>query len=49
MDIYLPIAGQSVNALLMIFGPDSRHTDLPYSYDSWFVGAIIVDKVGYTQ
>ena len=34
-----------VNALLMIFGPDSRHTDLPYSYDSWFVGPIIVDKV----
>jgi branched-chain amino acid transport system permease protein len=34
-----------VNALLMIFGPDSRHTDLPYAYDSWFVGPIIVDKV----
>jgi branched-chain amino acid transport system permease protein len=34
-----------VNALLMIFGPDSRHVDLPYSYDSWFVGPIIVDKV----
>jgi branched-chain amino acid transport system permease protein len=34
-----------VNALLMIFGPDSRHTNLPYSYDSWLVGPIIVDKV----
>ena len=34
-----------VNALLMIFGPDSRHTDLSYSYDSWSVGPIIVDKV----
>ena len=34
-----------VNALLMIFGPDSRHTNLPYAYDSWFVGPIIVDKV----
>jgi branched-chain amino acid transport system permease protein len=34
-----------VNALLMIFGPDSRHTNLSYSYDSWLVGAIIVDKV----
>jgi branched-chain amino acid transport system permease protein len=34
-----------VNTLLMIFGPDSRHVDLPYSYDSWFVGPIIVDKV----
>jgi branched-chain amino acid transport system permease protein len=33
-----------VNALLMIFGPDSRHINLPYSYDSWFVGPIIVDK-----
>jgi branched-chain amino acid transport system permease protein len=34
-----------VNALLMTFGPDSRHTNLAYSYDSWFVGPIIVDKV----
>ncbi|MBV8850953.1 MAG: branched-chain amino acid ABC transporter permease [Methylobacteriaceae bacterium] len=34
-----------VNALLMIFGPDSRHTNLPYAYDSWFVGPVIVDKV----
>src|SRR5947209_3440978 len=34
-----------VNALLMIFGPDSRHTNLSYSYDSWSVGPVIVDKV----
>jgi branched-chain amino acid transport system permease protein len=34
-----------VNTLLMIFGPDSRHVDLPYSYDSWFVGPVIIDKV----
>jgi len=34
-----------VNALLMTFGPDSRHTNLADSYDSWFVGPIIVDKV----
>jgi branched-chain amino acid transport system permease protein len=34
-----------VNALLMTFGPDSRHINLSYSYDSWFVGPIIVDKV----
>jgi len=34
-----------VNALLMTFGPDSRHANLAYSYDSWFVGPIIVDKV----
>ncbi|GGH18464.1 branched-chain amino acid ABC transporter permease [Alsobacter metallidurans] len=39
-----------VNGLLMIFGPDARHANLPYSFDSWFVptgfaGEIIVDKV----
>ena len=33
------------NGLLMIFGPDARHADLPYSFDSWDVGPIIVDKV----
>ena len=39
-----------VNGLLMIFGPDARHANLPYSFDSWFVptgiaGEISVDKV----
>lgn len=34
-----------VNAFLMIFGPDARHVDLPYAYDSWFVGPVLVDKV----
>ena len=33
------------NGLLMIFGPDARHADLSYSFDSWDVGPIIVDKV----
>jgi branched-chain amino acid transport system permease protein len=39
-----------VNGLLMIFGPDARHANLPYSFDSWLVptgisAEIIVDKV----
>jgi branched-chain amino acid transport system permease protein len=39
-----------VNGLLMIFGPDARHANLPYSFDSWlaptgFSAEIIVDKV----
>jgi hypothetical protein len=34
-----------VNGLLMIFGPDARHVDLPYSYDSWMLGPVLVDKV----
>lgn len=34
-----------VNGLLMIFGPDARSVNLPYSFDSWLVGDIIVDKV----
>ncbi|WP_406858275.1 branched-chain amino acid ABC transporter permease [Alsobacter sp. KACC 23698] len=39
-----------VNGLLMIFGPDARHANLSYSFDSWLVptgfsAEIIVDKV----
>lgn len=34
-----------VNGLLMIFGPDARTANLPYSFDSWDIGPIIVDKV----
>ncbi len=34
-----------VNGLLMIFGPDARHVDLPYSYDSWMLGPVLIDKV----
>jgi branched-chain amino acid transport system permease protein len=34
-----------VNGLLMAFGPDARSVNLPYSFDSWMVGDIIVDKV----
>jgi branched-chain amino acid transport system permease protein len=34
-----------VNGFLMIFGPDARHVDLPYAYDSWFLGPVLVDKV----
>jgi branched-chain amino acid transport system permease protein len=33
-----------VNALLMIFGPDARPTNLPYGFDSFLVGSVIVDK-----
>jgi branched-chain amino acid transport system permease protein len=39
-----------VNGLLMIFGPDARHANLSYSFDSWLVETpfgqpVIVDKV----
>jgi branched-chain amino acid transport system permease protein len=34
-----------VNGLLMIFGPDTRHANLAYGFDSWFIGPIIVDTV----
>lgn len=34
-----------VNALLMIFGPESRQIDLPYSLDTWMIGPVMVDKV----
>lgn len=33
-----------VNALLMIFGPDSRAANLPYGFDSFAIGSLIVDK-----
>jgi len=33
-----------VNGLLMIFGPDARPTNLPYSFDSYLVGPLFVDK-----
>ncbi len=33
------------NGLLMLFGPDNRHADLSYSFDSWALGPVIVDKV----
>ncbi|QCK86417.1 branched-chain amino acid ABC transporter permease [Phreatobacter aquaticus] len=34
-----------VNGSLMVFGPDARSVNLPYSFDSWMIGEIIVDKV----
>jgi branched-chain amino acid transport system permease protein len=34
-----------VNALLMIFGPDSRPANLSYAFDSYDLGPLIVDKV----
>ena len=34
-----------VNGMLMIFGPDARHVDLPYSYESWMLGPVLIDKV----
>jgi len=33
-----------VNALLMAFGPDARAVDLPYGFDSYEIGAVILDK-----
>jgi branched-chain amino acid transport system permease protein len=34
-----------VNGLLMIFGPDARPTNLSYSFDSYLIGPLIIDKV----
>jgi branched-chain amino acid transport system permease protein len=33
-----------VNGLLMIFGPDARPANLPYGFDSFLIGPIILDK-----
>lgn len=34
-----------VNGLLMIFGPDARPINLSYSFDSYAIGGIFIDKV----
>ncbi len=34
-----------VNALLLTFGPESKHVDLAYSFDSWSLGPVLIDKV----
>jgi len=33
------------NVLLMTFGPDARPANLPYGFDSYLIGPLIVDKV----
>lgn len=33
------------NGLLMIFGPDAQPTQLPYAFDSYLIGTMIIDKV----
>lgn len=32
------------NALLLVFGPESRHADLSYSFDSYSIGPLLIDK-----
>ncbi len=34
-----------VNLLLMAFGPDARHVDVAYAYDSFALGPLLLDKV----
>jgi branched-chain amino acid transport system permease protein len=34
-----------VNGLLMVFGPDAHPANLPYAFDSYLVGPLILDKV----
>jgi branched-chain amino acid transport system permease protein len=34
-----------LNGLLFAFGPDARHVNLPYAYDSFEVGPLLLDKV----
>ncbi len=33
-----------VNVTLMLFGPDARPANLPYGFDSYLIGPLIVDK-----
>ena len=33
------------NGLLLVFGPESKHVDLPYSFDSYTIGGVLIDKV----
>ena len=33
------------NGLLMVFGPDARPANLPYGFDSYLLGPLIIDKV----
>lgn len=33
------------NGLLMIFGPDAQPAQLPYAFDSFLIGTMIIDKV----
>ncbi|NVO12757.1 MAG: branched-chain amino acid ABC transporter permease [Rhodoplanes sp.] len=34
-----------VNAVLIVFGPDAQPANLPYAFDSYEVGPLIIDKV----
>ena len=34
-----------VNALLLAFGPEAKHVELSYSFDSYSVGGVMIDKV----
>ncbi|MBI1775556.1 MAG: branched-chain amino acid ABC transporter permease [Proteobacteria bacterium] len=34
-----------LNLLLLAFGPDARHVNLPYAYDAFEVGPLLLDKV----
>ncbi len=34
-----------VNGCLIVFGPDARHPNLSYAFDSFLIGGIIIDKV----
>jgi len=33
------------NALLLAFGPEAKHVELSYSFDSYSVGGVMIDKV----
>jgi branched-chain amino acid transport system permease protein len=34
-----------VNGCLIVFGPEARHPNLPYAFDSFQIGVMILDKV----
>ena len=42
---FTPLAIIIVNGTLLIFGADARPVRLPYGFDSFLIGPVIVDKV----
>lgn len=43
--LLLAVAMVFTNLFLMIFGPDARGVQLPYAFDSYNVGPLVIDKV----
>ncbi len=46
--LLLAIALVLVNALLLVFGPDSRNVQVDYALDSYEIGPLLVDRIRLT-